>query len=67
MAAVFQFGLMLYSLVLESYRYLVQVSGCIAGMAGQGAVCGGCGVVVVKSSDLEVKFGSVRHPGENIK
>lgn len=36
-------------------------------MAGQGAVCGGCGVVVVKSSDLEVKFESVRHPCENIK
>lgn len=67
MAAVFLLDLVFYSLALESYRYSIKVFGCITVWPGQGVVCGRCGVVAVKSSDLEVKFESVRHPWENIE
>ena len=35
---------------------------------GQGAVCGGCGVMAIKIFDLDVKFEvPIRHTGEDIK
>ena len=50
------------------YRYLIHIFLLNNWCPGQGAVCGGCGVMAIKIFDLDVKFEvPIRHTGEDIK